>query len=115
MAPLRVTVPAVVLFNPTAPPRMALTEPLRRSKSVVLVSVLVVLGVLSKDNEVTAFKACGVSVYRLAAPLLLVSLLLSGGLFAFNHYVVPGADRRQDALRAEIKRRLRTVKRRLCH
>ncbi len=69
----------------------------------VLVSVLVVLGVLSKDNEVTAFKACGVSVYRLGAPLLLASLLLSAGLFAFNHYVVPGADRRQDALRAEIK------------
>lgn len=71
----------------------------------VLVSVLVVLGVLSKDNEVTAFKACGVSVYRLAVPLFLASLLLSGGLFAFNHYVVPGADRIQNALRAEIKGR----------
>jgi LPS export ABC transporter permease LptG/LPS export ABC transporter permease LptF len=69
----------------------------------VLVSVLVVLGVLSKDNEVTAFKACGVSVYRLAVPLLLTSLLLSAGLFAFNHYVVPDADRRQNAIRAEIK------------
>jgi LPS export ABC transporter permease LptF/LPS export ABC transporter permease LptG len=69
----------------------------------VLVSVLVVLGVLSKDNEVTAFKACGVSVYRLAVPILLTSLLLSAGLFAFNHYVVPDADRRQNALRAEIK------------
>lgn len=71
----------------------------------VLVSVLVVLGVLSKDNEVTAFKACGVSVYRLAVPLFLTSLVLSGGLFAFNHYVVPGADRIQNALRAEIKGR----------
>jgi LPS export ABC transporter permease LptG/LPS export ABC transporter permease LptF len=69
----------------------------------VLISVLVVLGVLSKDNEVTAFKACGVSVYRLAAPLLLTSLFISGALFAFNHYVVPDADRRQNALRAEIK------------
>jgi len=69
----------------------------------VLVSVLVVLGVLSKDNEVTAFKACGVSVYRLAVPLLLTSLLLSGALFTFNHFVVPDADRRQNALRAEIK------------
>jgi LPS export ABC transporter permease LptG len=69
----------------------------------VLVSVLVVFGVLSKDNEVTAFKASGVSVYRLAAPLLLASLLLSAALFAFNHYVVPDADRRQNALRAEIK------------
>ncbi|MEI9815311.1 MAG: LptF/LptG family permease [Acidobacteriota bacterium] len=71
----------------------------------VLTSVLVVLGVLSKDNEVTAYKACGVSVYRLAFPLLLTSLMLSGALFAFNHYVVPGADRRQNGLRAEIKGR----------
>ncbi len=71
----------------------------------VLVAVLVVLGVLSKDNEVTAFKACGVSVYRLAVPILLTSLLLSAGLFAFNHYIVPGADKRQNALRAEIKGR----------
>jgi LPS export ABC transporter permease LptG len=71
----------------------------------VLTSVLVVFGILSKNNEVTAFKACGVSVYRLTMPVLIVSLLLSGGLFAFDHYVVPQADRRQDALRAEIKGR----------
>jgi LPS export ABC transporter permease LptF/LPS export ABC transporter permease LptG len=71
----------------------------------VLVSVLVVLGVLSRDNEVTAFKACGVSVFRLSAPLLGASLVLSGALFAFNHYIVPGADRQQNALRAEIKGR----------
>jgi LPS export ABC transporter permease LptG/LPS export ABC transporter permease LptF len=71
----------------------------------VLTSVLVVLGVMSKDNEVSAYKACGVSVYRLAFPLLLTSLMLSGALFAFNHYVVPSADRRQNALRAEIKGR----------
>jgi LPS export ABC transporter permease LptG len=71
----------------------------------VLTSVLVVFGVLTKNNEVTAFKACGVSVYRLTMPILLVSLLLSGGMFAFDHYVVPQADRRQDAIRAEIKGR----------
>jgi LPS export ABC transporter permease LptG len=71
----------------------------------VLTSVLVVMGVLAKDNEITAFKACGVSVYRLAAPLLMTSLLLSGGLFAFNYYVVPDADKQQNALYAEIKGR----------
>lgn len=69
----------------------------------VLVSVLVVLGVMTKNNEITAFKACGISIYRLAIPLFLVSLLLSGALFAFNHYIVPTADRKQNALRAEIK------------
>ena len=71
----------------------------------VLTAVLVTFGVLSKNNEVTAAKACGISVYRLTAPVLLAGLLLSGSLFAFDHYWVPEADRRQDAIRAEIKGR----------
>jgi LPS export ABC transporter permease LptG/LPS export ABC transporter permease LptF len=71
----------------------------------VLTAVLVTFGVLTKHNEVTALKACGVSIYRLTAPILLAGLLLTGGLFAFDHYWVPDADRRQDAIRAEIKGR----------
>ncbi|MGZ4876477.1 MAG: LptF/LptG family permease, partial [Candidatus Angelobacter sp.] len=71
----------------------------------VLTSVLVVFGVLTKNNEVTAFKACGVSMYRLTVPILAGGLLLSGGLFAFDHYWVPEADRIQDAIRSEIKGR----------
>jgi len=69
----------------------------------VLVAVLVALGVLAKQNEITAFKACGVSLYRLALPIVLSSTVLAGGLFAFDHYYVPGANRKQEALRAEIK------------
>ncbi len=69
----------------------------------VLAAVLVVFGVMAKNNEVTAFKACGISVYRLAAPVLIGGLLLSGGLFAFDHYWLPTADRRQDQLYNEIK------------
>jgi LPS export ABC transporter permease LptG/LPS export ABC transporter permease LptF len=71
----------------------------------VLTAVLVAFGVLTKNNEVTAMKACGVSVYRLAAPVLIAGIALSVGLFAFDHYWVPEADRRQDAIRAEIKGR----------
>jgi len=71
----------------------------------VLVAVLINFGVLSKQNEVTAFKACGVSLFRLAMPILIVSTLLAGGLFAFDVYYVPGANRIQDALRDEIKNR----------
>lgn len=69
----------------------------------VLGSVLVAFGVLSKHNEITAFKACGISVYRLTVPILIAGFFLSGALFAFDHYWVPEADRRQDALRAEIR------------
>ena len=71
----------------------------------VLVSVLVTFGVLSKSNEVTAFKACGVSVFRLAAPILIVAGVFSGGLFAFDHFYIPGANRIQDGIRNEIKGR----------
>lgn len=70
----------------------------------VLVAVLVTFGVMSKNNEVTAFKATGVSLYRLSAPVLVASMLLSAGLFAFDYYrILPEANRRQDAIRNEIK------------
>jgi LPS export ABC transporter permease LptG len=72
----------------------------------VLVAVLVTFGVMSKNNEVTAFKASGVSLYRLAVPVLIASLVLSVGLFAADYYrILPEANRRQEALRDEIKGR----------
>jgi LPS export ABC transporter permease LptG/LPS export ABC transporter permease LptF len=71
----------------------------------VLAAVLVVFGVMAKNNEVTAFKACGVSVYRLAAPVLIGGLFLSGSLFAFDYYWLAPADRRQAQLYNEIKNR----------
>jgi LPS export ABC transporter permease LptG/LPS export ABC transporter permease LptF len=69
----------------------------------VLVAVLVTFGVLTKQNEITAFKACGVSLYRLAVPILITSFLLSLALFGFDHYYIPGANRKQEAIRNEIK------------
>lgn len=71
----------------------------------MLVAVLICFGVMSKHNEITAFKACGVSLYRLVLPIVIMSSLFAGGLFAFDYYVVPGANRIQDALRDEIKNR----------
>jgi LPS export ABC transporter permease LptF/LPS export ABC transporter permease LptG len=69
----------------------------------VLVAVLITFGILTKHNEITAMKASGVSLYRLAVPVLAAALLMSGGLFAFAHYYVPDANRKQDAIRKEIK------------
>lgn len=70
-----------------------------------LVASLICFGILTKYNEVTAFKAAGVSVHRLAAPVLMASLLISGLLFAFDHYYIPDANRRQEMLRAQIKKK----------
>jgi LPS export ABC transporter permease LptG/LPS export ABC transporter permease LptF len=68
-----------------------------------LVASLICFGILTKYNEVTAFKAGGVSVHRLAAPVLVISMVLSALLFAFDHYYIPEANRRQERLRAEIR------------
>jgi LPS export ABC transporter permease LptG/LPS export ABC transporter permease LptF len=71
----------------------------------VLVATLICFGILTKHNEVTAFKAGGISVYRLTVPVLVAAFAISGLLFAFDYYYVPEANRRQEALRAEIKGR----------
>ena len=68
-----------------------------------LVAVLVTLGVLSKNNEIVAFKANGISLYRLALPLLLAGGLLSAALFVLDYTYLPYANQRQDALRNQIK------------
>jgi LPS export ABC transporter permease LptG/LPS export ABC transporter permease LptF len=67
-----------------------------------LVAVLANFGVLSKNNEIIAFKACGVSLYRLALPVVLGSILCSGALFAFDFSYLPRANHQQEKLRDEI-------------
>ncbi len=71
----------------------------------VLVSILATFGVMTKNNEVTAFKACGISVRRLGLPVLLMSAALSALLFAFDYSWIPQANLIQDALLNEIKGR----------
>jgi LPS export ABC transporter permease LptF len=71
----------------------------------VLVAVLITFGILTKNNEVTAMKACGVSLYRLAIPVFVAASAMSIGLFAFDHYVIPDANKTQDAIRNQIKGR----------
>jgi lipopolysaccharide export LptBFGC system permease protein LptF len=48
-------------------------------------------------------KATGISLYRVVAPVVVLAAILSAALFAFNESYLPDANRRQEALRAEIK------------
>jgi len=70
-----------------------------------LVATLVTLAVLAKNNEVIAFKASGISLYRLILPLALAGFLVAGGMFVMSETFLPYANQRQDALRNEIKGR----------
>jgi len=97
----RVPMPRVATFHLFLTP-MLVSEAAPMS---VLVAVLITFGVLAKANEITAMKACGISAYRLAIPVLICGAFLSVGLFAFDYYVVPEANLVQDAIRNEIKGR----------
>jgi LPS export ABC transporter permease LptG len=70
-----------------------------------LVAVLVTLGVMSKNNEIVACKASGISLYRLAVPLLFAGLALAASMIALNETYLPYANQRQDAFRNQIKGR----------
>lgn len=68
--------------------------------SMLLASVFTI-GILSKNNELTAIKALGISLYRVSAPLLLLSFLISIGAFFFNDYFVIPYSRKQTELEKE--------------
>ena len=70
-----------------------------------LVAVLVTLGVMSKNNEIVACKASGISLYRLAIPLLFAGLALASSMIVLDETYLPYANQRQDALRNQIKGR----------
>ena len=68
-----------------------------------LVAVLITFGGLNRSSELTAMKATGISLYRVVTPVLVVAAMVAVSLFLFDEYYLPGANRRQEALRAVIK------------
>lgn len=55
----------------------------------VLMGVFMTLGTLSRSNEITAMRSGGLSLLRLSAPLVGVSLVISLGVLAANEYLTP--------------------------
>ncbi len=58
----------------------------------LLMAGLIAFGDLSLKNEITAFRTFGISLIRLYAPILIISLLLSWIMFIFHELVVPPAN-----------------------
>lgn len=44
----------------------------------VMVAVMLVFGRLSADSEITAMRACGVSILQIVSPIMLITVLLTG-------------------------------------
>jgi LPS export ABC transporter permease LptG/LPS export ABC transporter permease LptF len=69
----------------------------------MLLAVLVTFGLLQRSNEITAIKATGISLYRIIIPVLIASTLVAGVLFLSDQLYLPYTNKRQDALRNQIK------------
>jgi len=70
-----------------------------------LLSVLVTFGLLSRTSELTVMKACGISLYRVCAPVVLLSLLFSAALFSLDQEILAQANRRATAIDDQIRGR----------
>ena len=70
-----------------------------------LMATLVCFAIFTKTSELTAAKAGGISLYRLAVPAVLMGVTVSVGCFALQEYLLPYANRRAAELRDQIKKR----------
>lgn len=67
----------------------------------VLLSTIYVLSNLNKNNEITAMKSSGISLWRILAPLLTMGLLISAVMFVVNDKVIPPSSKKAGEIRRE--------------
>jgi lipopolysaccharide export system permease protein len=90
---------AAKYFVYTLPSTLVLTFPMS-----MLLAVLLAMSRISGDSELTAIRAGGVSLYRIAAPYIAVGFLASIVGFLFQEFVVPFASSKaNDILHKEIQ------------
>ncbi len=69
----------------------------------VLIGVMVTIGILTKNSELVVMQACGISLYRVAVPMVLLAMVASGSMFLLQDRVLPFSNRRAQALRHVIR------------
>ena len=74
-----------------------------------LLSVLVTFGLLARTSELTVMKACGISLYRAAMPVIGLSLVGSLALFSLEQEILAAANRRAEVIDNTIRGRPTTT------
>jgi len=70
---------------------------------VVLLTTLITFGLLSRTSEITAAKALGISLYRLAVPVVAAGVLMGGLAALLDFIILPVTNARKAELRRIIK------------
>jgi LPS export ABC transporter permease LptG len=63
-----------------------------------LTTTLLSLGLLTKFNEITAMKACGISLYRIILPFVLMAVLVSFFSFYLQENIIPNSSKRVEEI-----------------
>jgi lipopolysaccharide export system permease protein len=66
-----------------------------------LLSTIYLLSNLNKNNEITAMRSSGISLWRILAPILLVGLIVSILTFLINDRIIPISSRTANTIRRE--------------
>jgi LPS export ABC transporter permease LptG len=69
----------------------------------VLIAVMVTIGIMTKNSELVVMQACGISLYRVAIPLVILAIAASGSMFLLQDRILPYSNRRAQALRHVIR------------
>ena len=74
--------------------------------AAILLASLMTCGYLSRHSEITAMKANGISLYRIALPILTIAVLISLLIFFLNEWVTPYTNERAENIRlVEVQKR----------
>ncbi len=74
----------ISIFSLSLPFILALTIPM-----AILLASIMSFGRLSVDNELIAFKSCGINIFTLLKPTVIAALLLSFFMVYFNNAILP--------------------------
>ena len=69
----------------------------------ILLSSIMTMGNLAENNELTALKASGLSLYRILRPLTVVVVIIAIATFYFANYVIPVANYKWHSLIFDIQ------------
>ncbi len=82
---------AVLFFAFKTPQIIFISLPL-----AVLLACTLSLLLLSRNNEIVAFRACGASLYRIVSPILIAVFFIGGMSFLANEYIIPYTNRQMN-------------------
>ncbi len=90
----------VSVFSLSLPFMLALSVPMS-----VLVATIMAFGRLSVDNELVAFKSCGINIYTLMRSTVIAAIFLSIFMVYFNNQILPETNHKLKNLLLRIQMR----------